>query len=142
MLLEFVVKNFKSIRAEQRLSLTATSDKTLADSHLVSTGIESIPFALKTLSIYGPNAGGKSNLIQAMASMRNLIVTSATSQANQKLFYQPFLLDKSSRDEPTSFEITANLGGVRHQYGFAMTTERIVEEWLLVYEKPKPQTWF
>jgi hypothetical protein len=31
---------------------------------------------------------------------------------------------------------------VRYQYGFSLTPERIVDEWLLVYRAPKPQQWF
>ena len=45
-------------------------------------------------------------------------------------------------DEPTSFEATFILDGVRHQYGFSMTAERIVAEHLLVYKAFKPQRWF
>lgn len=38
--------------------------------------------------------------------------------------------------------MTVILSGVWHQYGFAMTQQRIVREHLLVYKAFKPQRWF
>jgi hypothetical protein len=55
---------------------------------------------------------------------------------------QPFRLDAISSDLPTEFEVTFLRDGVRYQYGFAMTQQRIMEEHLLVYKAFKPQKWF
>jgi hypothetical protein len=55
---------------------------------------------------------------------------------------QPFRLDAQSAAQPTEFEITFIVEGVRYQYGFAMTAQRIVREHLLVYKAFKPQRWF
>ena len=61
MLLEFRVRNFRSIRDEQALNLIASGDKELATTHLASTGLKSAPHALRTVVVYGPNASGKSS---------------------------------------------------------------------------------
>ena len=143
MLIEFRVKNFRSIRDEQVLSLAGSKDKTLMDTHAVNTGVPAIPFILRSAVIYGANASGKSNLIKALQYMRGVVLESATViQPGQTFGVQPFRLDKSSANEATEFEVTFLLGKVRYQYGFSMTPERIVSEHLLVYKSFKPQRWF
>jgi AAA15 family ATPase/GTPase len=143
MLVEFRVKNFRSLRDEQVLSLVASKDKTLQDTHVFSTGMKTVPALLRSAVIYGPNAGGKSNLIKALQYMRSVVLESATViQPGQTFAVQPFRLDELSTTEPTEFEVTFILDGVRYQYGFTITSQRIVSEHLLVYKTFKPQHWF
>lgn len=139
MLLEFRVRNYRSIRDEQALTLIASGDKELAATHLASTGLKSAPHALRTLVVYGPNASGKSNLLRALDYLRAVVAESATViQPGQTYNVQPFKLDPATAHQPTEFEITFLLSGVRHQYAFAMTPQRIVSESLLVYRSIKP----
>lgn len=143
MLLEFRIRNYRSIRDEIVISFIASKDKKLADTHLASTGIKSLPYVLRSGVVYGPNASGKSTLLQALFYMRAVVAESATiMQPGQTFNVQPFRLDTEYITQPTEFEITFLLGGVRHQYGFRLTPERIVDEWLLVYRAAKPQQWF
>lgn len=143
MLLEFRIRNYRSIRDEVVISFVASSDKKLAETHLASTGIKNLPQVLRSAVIYGPNASGKSTLLHAMHYMRAVVAESATIiQPGQTYVVQPFRLDAEYAKQPTEFEITFLLDGVRHQYGFSLTPERIVDEWLLVYRAPKPQQWF
>jgi AAA15 family ATPase/GTPase len=143
MLVEFRVSNFRSLRDEQIFSLVASKDKSLADTHTIATSIAAVPSLLRSAAIYGANASGKSNLIKALQYMRGVVIESATMiQPGQTYAVQHFRLDTASADESTSFEATFILDGVRHQYGFSMTAERIVAEHLLVYRAFKPQRWF
>ena len=143
MLVEFRVKNFRSLRDEQVLSLVASTDKTLLDTHALSTGLRAAPHLLKSAVVYGANASGKSNLIKALQYMRGVVLESAAViQPGQTYSVQPFRLDVGSASQPTEFEVTFILNGVRYQYGFAMTSQRIVSEQLLVYKAFKPQRWF
>lgn len=143
MLLEFRIRNYRSIRDEIVVSFVASKDKKLADTHLASTGIKSLPQVLRSAVVYGPNASGKSTLLHALHYMRAVVAESATiMQPGQTFNVQPFRLDTEFTSQPTEFEITFLLGGVRHQYGFSLTPERIVDEWLLVYRAAKPQQWF
>ncbi len=143
MLVEFRVTNFRSLRDEQVLSMVASKDKALLDTHTQPTGISAAPTLLRSAVIYGANAGGKSNLIKALQYMRGVVVESATVvQPGQTFNVHPFRLDAKSSGKPTEFEATFLVDGVRHQYGFAMTPERIVSEHLLVYKAFKPQHWF
>ncbi len=143
MLVEFRVKNFRSLRDEQVLSLVASKDKTQQDTNTLTTGISAAPLLLRSAVVYGANASGKSNLIKALQYMRGVVAESATAiQPGQPFAVQPFRLDAQSANEPSAFEITFLIDGVRYQYGFAMTPQRIVSEHLLVYKAFKPQRWF
>ena len=98
---------------------------------------------MRAAGVYGANASGKSDLIRALLLMRGGFLESATLlQAGQLFNVQPFRLDGQTSKEPTLFEITVLIEGIRYQYGFEFTAERIVSEWLLVYVKNKPQKWF
>jgi predicted ATPase len=144
MLLEFRVRNYRSIRDEQALSLVAANaDNALAESHLESTGLRALPNAVRSAVVYGPNASGKSTLLGALNYLRAVVAESATViQPGQAYNVQPFRLDANFIDKPTSFELTFLLNGLRHQYAFAMTQQRIVSESLLVYRTSKPAEWF
>jgi uncharacterized protein len=143
MLIEFRVKNFRSLRDEQVLSLVASTDKTLVDTHTLKTGLKAAPHLLKSAVVYGANASGKSNLIKALQYMRGVVLESAALQPAQTYDrLSPFKLDAESSGLPTEFEVTVTLDGVRYQYGFSMNTQRIISEHLLVYKAFKPQKWF
>jgi uncharacterized protein len=140
-LIEFRVKNFRSLRDEQVLSLVASKDKTLMDTHTIATGIKAAPHLLRSSVMYGANASGKSNVVKALSFMRHMVLRSAQMQADQPLPAQPFLLDETSKTQASEFEITFLLDSVRYQYGFAINAQRVVSEHLLVYKTAKAQLW-
>ena len=143
MLIEFRVRNFRSLRDEQVLSLVAAPDKSLRETNTVPSGITAAPLLLRSAVIYGPNAGGKSNILKAIQFMRGVVVESASLiQPGQTFNAQPFRLDSLSEGSGTGFEATFILDGVRYQYGFELNAQRITEEYLLVYKAFKPQQWF
>jgi hypothetical protein len=143
MLLEFRVRNYRSIRDEQALTLIASGDKELATTHLAPTGLKAASHALRSVVVYGPNASGKSSLLRALDYLRAVVAESATViQPGQTYNVQPFKLDPATANQPTQFEITFLLSGVRHQYAFSMTPQRIVSESLLVYRSSKPTQLF
>ena len=78
MLLEFRVRNFRSIRDEQVLSLVASADTELAETHLAETGLKASPAVVRSAVVYGPNASGKSTLLLALNYMRAVVAESAT----------------------------------------------------------------
>jgi AAA15 family ATPase/GTPase len=142
MLLQFRVKNFRSIRDEAVLNLLSSgSDKSMLDTNCIKTSIKNLPFALKSAVIYGANASGKTNVLQALNVMQKIVTQSASMQVGQTFNIQPFRLNESCKKHPTEFEITFLLDNIRYQYGFTLTPERITGEWLLVYKAAQPQTW-
>ncbi len=97
---------------------------------------------LKSAVIYGANASGKSNSIEALDYMCTRIIFDSLNIADGKTFFQRFRLDKKSELAPSEFEVIYTRGETRYQYGFVLQTERVTEEWLFVYESDKPQKWF
>jgi uncharacterized protein len=142
MLLEFRISNFRSYAAEKRFSMVAGPGKELLSNTMTVDGFDRYSL-LRSAAIYGANASGKSNLIQAFAFFRRFVLGSAESrQEGDKIPVYPFLLDPKLSESPSHFEMTFLLDAVRHQYGFVVSRERVHEEWLTVYPKGKPQEWF
>jgi len=139
MLVEFRVGNYRSFHEPQTLSLVASSDRTHAG-NLIPCGKENL---LKAAAVYGANASGKSNLIQAMGSMGALVRDSATkTNVGDKIDVVPFRLDRVCKDQPSLFEVTLHLDNVRFRYGFKVSRERVHEEWLVAYPKSRAQRWY
>ncbi|WP_235784794.1 AAA family ATPase [Serratia fonticola] len=98
---------------------------------------------LRSAVIYGPNAAGKSNFLQAMREMGEIVVTSASSKQTGDAFdTEPFRLDSEMRNSPTEFEVVFIAGNIRFQYGFTVTKNKVLEEWLMAYPKGRTQRWF
>ncbi|MDI9335945.1 MAG: ATP-binding protein [Gammaproteobacteria bacterium] len=143
MLVQFSVKNWRSIKDEQTLSMVqAKGNEWEADNTFEAGGALGTPRLLRSLVIYGANAAGKSNIINAMLFMKHYVVGSAQKQLGDAIGVQPFLLDASAETAPSEFEMIFLAEGVRYQYGFAATSQRVVEEWLIAYPKGRPQRWF
>ena len=136
MLIQFSVKNYRSFREEQTLSLVAGKDGAHLDSLINCEGKLRLS---KVASIYGANASGKSNLVKAMKAMRDLILVSATQMnlSDRIKFVSPFRLDTSTVQEPSRFEITLLIEGDIFVYGFSATKEQVHDEWLFVQPQGK-----
>jgi hypothetical protein len=132
MLIEFSVENFRSFRNRATLSMVATSDKTLPG-NVVDCSREGR--CLRTATIYGANASGKSNLIAAIQLMRNMVLTSHMTQKGFKILHQPFKMDETYHGRPTAFEVVFTIGDVKYEYGFSHDSEKIHEEHLYAYPR-------
>lgn len=142
MLVDFRVRNFRSISDEMALSMVAAKDTALIEPNTIETNAPGLPRLARSAVIYGANASGKTTLVRALQLMRGVVVESASLQPGQLYNVQPFLLNKDTADAATMFEVTTLINGVRYQYGFELTRTRVTAEWLLVYQKSKPQLWF
>jgi len=143
MLIEFNVTNFRSFLGRQSLALTANASKELRENNCFSAHMSSLPHLLRSCVVYGPNAAGKSNLIRAAAFMKEFVLSSAKdSQEGEKIDVAPFLFNRKSRRSASEFEIIFIQQAVRYQYGFAVTDERVIAEWLIAYPEGRAQKWF
>lgn len=133
MLVNFTFKNFRSFRDERTLSMEAASIKELKDSVIHKEKCTLLPTAV----IYGANSSGKSNVLMALLTMRQVLLDSVRLNPNDELDFKPFLLDMTSTNEPTSFEIQFFQDDVLYRYGYDYNRTRICKEWL--YEKKPGQ---
>jgi len=145
MLAQLRVTNCRCFRDEQVLNLVATSDKEHREESTVTVTRPEAKTSvdlLKSAAIYGPNASGKSTLIEALTVMQNAVLFSSGIDPDFGAPAEPFMLDKKHRNEPSAIEIEFFLDGVRYQYGFSADQKRVQEEWLLAYPKGRAQVWF
>jgi hypothetical protein len=141
MLIEFRVKNFKSFRDEQVFSMVASTDKSLP-TNTISTSLLGGRKLVRSAVLYGANASGKSNLIQALGFVQDFVETSAERKRGSEILVQPFRLDSDNGKLPSEFEINFIHLGVRFQYSFSVDYRQVYEERLIAYPKGLPQIWF
>jgi uncharacterized protein len=141
LLLQFSVKNFRSFEKEEILNLSAGKGSELRDSNTFESSQNQ--HLVRSAVIYGPNAGGKSNLIRAIFFLQQFILASSTAyQEKQKIPLQPFRLNAKSQNEPSEFSIDFVCNDVRFTYHLALTEDQIIIEELYAYPKNYRQTWF
>jgi hypothetical protein len=97
MLIEFSVQNFRSFKERATLSLEASTDDWLEDECVATAGGLRL---LKSAAIFGANAGGKSNLLKAMAVSIAVIAIAASSVLAQTNGLSP--LAPGNADAPAS----------------------------------------
>jgi predicted ATPase len=138
MLIAFRAANVRSFREPFELSLLAT--------RLAEEGVpRDVPWredghpisVLPVAGIFGANASGKSNVLQAMFEMRAFVLESfRQGSPGSSLPTNPFLLGGGDGEEtPSTYSVDLVLNGVRHEYGFSVDSEQIVEEWARSYPR-------
>ncbi len=142
MLVGFSVGNFRSFRDPQYCGFVASFDDAHEATHCLATGVKALPRLTRTAALFGANGSGKSNLFEALRTMR-LLVLHSTSLSDEQFAaaYAPFRLGDSER-EPTVFGIDLLLRGIRYHYTFAYDAKHIVAESLHVHHSRKSQRWF
>lgn len=124
MLIQFTIENHRSIKDSAVISFAASKDKSLEEYLIHPDKKKSL---LPAIAIYGANAAGKSNVLHAMMTMREMVVGNASKVSKgQKLPWESF----GGNTEPTSFEIVFIYHGVRYAYGFSFDENKIYTEYL------------
>lgn len=136
-LLEFRAENARSFRGPFALSMLSTG---VSESGFVREvawrEVGSTVSVLPVSAIFGANGSGKSNVLKAMDDMRRHVLHSFRhGEPGGGVPRRPFLLDVDGRSAPTRFEIDLVLHGVRHEYGFLLTNDEVLEEWAYRYPK-------
>ena len=151
MLLRFGVANHRSIRDYQELFLSAS--RRIKREGLVIPVPTLKEAAVPIAAIYGPNAAGKSNLIDAMDEMRRAVVHSHKSlDTTDHIRRVPFRLDDATKEKPTRFDCTFTVGQPGadgrgpdqpesvYEYGFEYTATEFCKEWLYRIVRKKRQS--
>ena len=135
-LLNFTVRNHKSILGEITVDLTRPSLKTLQPKDGDWNAV-SYPLA----GIFGGNATGKSAVLDAFRYAFSAVNESSTTwQASKSMVRAPFMLDGNSRTSTSLYEFDLVHDGRRHVYGFEVDREGIKREWLRDIPKSRWRT--
>ena len=133
MLCQFTVKNFKSIRDEVTFDMQAAAISEHEDRIIKDKDEE---LYLPVSAVYGPNGGGKSNVLEALHSLvtkvlRPLYATSNNEEIAikmKKLVIEPFVFDEETRNEPTEFELFFRTAMAEYRYELTVKKEVIEYE--------------
>ena len=135
MLIKFKIKNFRSIKDEVVLDMQATSDKTRVGEATFENEKADIAL-LKSVAIYGANASGKSNILNAFDSFKFILMNSLNYPNNQNpLQHFFFKLDKDCYNKDTEFEITFLMNNEIYIYGFSFNQDGFNKEYLIKNKK-------
>ncbi|MGW5136116.1 AAA family ATPase [Streptomyces sp. NPDC004135] len=100
---------------------------------------------LPAVGIFGANASGKSNVLDALRFMRRAVLESFADWGKRRgVPRQPFELASEGQEETSLFEVDLLLGKrpVRYTYGFELSDDRVEAEWLHAYPSGRRQVWF
>ncbi len=140
MLIDFEVGNYLSFGKPVRLSMVAANSIKEHEENVFDAGRYRL---LKSAAIYGANASGKSNLLNALSRMRWLVLNSSKEmQVGEHIRVIPFKLDAEMDKSPSRFEIIFLINEIKYRYGFEVNSEAVSSEWLFSSEKNKETSLF
>lgn len=133
MLCQFTVKNYKSIREEMTFDMQAAAIMEHRDRIIKTEDGESF---LPVSVIYGPNGGGKSNVLEALHTLdakvlRPLCATCDKTECEykaRKIPVEPFAFSEKTRKEPTEFEVFFRTDIAEYRYILHVKQDSVVYE--------------
>ena len=135
MLVQFSVNNFRSIKDTASLNVLVSKSKNDKLKNYFSIRNYNL---LRSTVIYGANASGKSNIVRAIAIMKNLVLNVyKIIQSTDKLPHEPFRLSTQTQNSSTTFEIIFFKNNIKYRYGFEYDNSTVFSEWLFFDEKGK-----
>lgn len=133
MLCQFTVKNFKSIRDEMTFDMQATAISEHEDRVIKDKDGE---LYLPVSAIYGPNGGGKSNVLEALhilaaKVLRPLYATDDNSYhpfQMKKILIEPFAFGAEEKEAPTEFELFFRTKTAEYRYVLTVKKDIVLYE--------------
>lgn len=133
MLCQFTVKNFKSIRDEMTFDMQAAAISEHEDRIIKDKDGEVF---LPVSAVYGPNGGGKSNVLEALHSLvfkvlRPLYATSDNENAAiriKRIMIEPFAFSVETANAPTEFEVFFRTALAEYRYELTVRKDVIEYE--------------
>ncbi len=135
MLSQFIVKNFKSIKDEMIFDMQATAISEHKDRLIKTNNDENL---LPVSVIYGPNGGGKSNVLAAIHALelkilRPLYIAESDEQSRFYLKNKeivPFAFNEYCKNAPTEFELFFLTSKAEYRYILHVMKDKIQYEYL------------
>lgn len=133
MLCQFSVKNFKSIRDEIIFDMQAAAISEHADCVIKDADDQ---LFLPVSAIYGPNGGGKSNVLEAIQTLGTMVLRPvyATKQNDgadykfNRFPVKPFMFSEEGKNSPTEFEIFFRTRTAEYKYVLHIKDGVVVNE--------------
>ena len=135
MIAEFSIENFFSIKSVQKISFEPSADTFMSNeySYEVKDGVR----LLKVGIIYGANASGKTNILNAIEFFKMLVLRMPKDRT-EKTGVVPFMLDDTSRNEKTKMSMVFYINQSKYILSFELDAKHIYSETLIVYDSIRP----
>ena len=133
MISQFTVKNYKSIRDEITFDMQAAVISEHEDRIIATDAAEAY---LPVSAIYGPNGGGKSNVLESLHTLtlkilRPLYATESAEELRyppKNLVIEPFAFSEASRESPTEFEVFFRTKLAEYRYILHIRKDQVIYE--------------
>lgn len=131
MIIEITVENFKSFREAATVSFAAGKTSRLSGNLLKHQNDERF---VKSMALYGPNASGKTTVLDALYALGSFVLFSSEDQKPTAKIprFESFALDRALSKRPSRVALTVDLKGERYTLDVSATTERVWSETLRV----------
>jgi AAA15 family ATPase/GTPase len=135
MIAEFSIDNFFSIKTAQKISFEPSADSFMTDEYSceVKKGVR----LLKVGIVYGANASGKTNILNAIGFFKTLVLRMPKDR-NEKTGVVPFMLDDTSKNELTKMSMTFYINQSKYILSFELDANHFSSETLFVYDSVRP----
>ncbi|QSB15077.1 ATP-binding protein [Natronosporangium hydrolyticum] len=131
MLIRFEASNYRSLAEGVELSMVAVDRDREAAREAPRLGASLLTLA----AVYGPNASGKSNVVGALAWLRNAVEDSLRFWEDD-IPLEPFAFG-AGPTESSAFVLEATVDGVRFEYVLELNPDRVLYEGLFHYPEKK-----
>ena len=135
MVIELRIKNFLSFKDDTVISFEASKD-TFKEDFLLITMPDGTRLS-RIAIIYGANASGKSNLLEAFEYLFRFWQRK-TDDEEIPTGVMPFLLDTESPSQPSEFELKLYVNNKKYVYQLIINNTTVLAEKLLVYNSNQP----
>lgn len=125
MLISFKFSNYKSFKDTTEFSLEPLTNNG-SISNAVETGYKKAPQVFRTSAIFGANASGKSNFIDAILYFQILMESSYLKRFNDQMEVPVYKLNDAEKN--TSFEVEFIKNNIVYKYSIELNDEEIVRE--------------
>ncbi len=133
MLVNFLFKNCRSFYQENIFSMQAVKDTELREINTFTVDSKLMPKDenefIKSAVIFGGNASGKSNVLKALAYMKNVLLMSA-SQFPIVAANETFAFYENAQNEESTYEVEIIHNASYYKYGFILLKGVVKSEWL------------
>ncbi|PDW03360.1 AAA family ATPase [Candidatus Viridilinea mediisalina] len=125
MLIRFAVTNLLSFKERVEFTMIASSER-IHPHHVYRTASRNHPNLVRAAVVYGANSAGKSNFVQAIKTLRQMVVR--TWSPETLLPIKRFKLNPSYIQIPSEFEIEFRTQGINYLYSVSATPNVILQE--------------
>ncbi|MDI5895976.1 AAA family ATPase [Flavobacterium algoritolerans] len=139
MIQELKISNFLSFKEEVTFSFEATKDKTFEEYQVVEVApdVRLLRFAM----VYGANASGKSNLLNAIEFLHDFWFD-RKNDVTAETGVVPFKFDKITPKQPSNFSLKFYVKDVKYWYLLELDEHKVISEKLYYYSSVQPTLLF